>query len=135
MEERKIRSKKIVLNTVKLMLIGVLYYVWIMLTDIKIPCVFYMLTNKFCPGCGITRMFLALFKLDFVTAMKNNLLVFCLIWPGLLWGVIKSFFYIKDGTVQTNLFEKICVMIIFVCTIVFWILRNTSYASFLQPIA
>lgn len=135
MEERKIRSKKIVLNAVKLMLIGVLYYVWIMLTDIKIPCVFYMLTNKFCPGCGITRMFLALFKLDFVTAMKNNLLVFCLIWPGLLWGVIKSFFYIKDGTVQTNLFEKICVMIIFVCTIVFWILRNTSYASFLQPIA
>lgn len=135
MEERKIRSKKIVLNAAKLMLIGVLYYVWIMLTDIKIPCVFYMLTNKFCPGCGITRMFLALFKLDFVTAMKNNLLVFCLIWPGLLWGVIKSFFYIKDGTVQTNLFEKICVMIIFVCTIVFWILRNTSYASFLQPIA
>lgn len=135
MEERKIRSKKIVLNAAKLMFIGVLYYVWIMLTDIKIPCVFYMLTNKFCPGCGITRMFLALFKLDFVTAMKNNLLVFCLIWPGLLWGVIKSFFYIKDGTVQTNLFEKICVMIIFVCTIVFWILRNTSYASFLQPIA
>lgn len=133
-EERKNRCKNIVKRIMTVLALGILYYFWILITDLKIPCVFYVVTKKYCPGCGITRMFLALLKLDFATAMRCNLLVFCLLGPGFVWGIVKSFFYIKDGEVQTSVFEKICIVIVFICTIAFWILRNTSYGVCLQPI-
>ena len=33
-----------------------------------IPCMFHQITGLYCPGCGVSRMCLALFRLDFVSA-------------------------------------------------------------------
>ena len=60
--------------------LGILYYVWIRLTHIAIPCVLHEVTGLQCPSCGITRMFVSLFSLDFKAAFHYNQLLF-FIWP------------------------------------------------------
>lgn len=39
---------------------GMLYCIWLHCTGLGIPCLFYLWTGFKCPGCGITRMCLAL---------------------------------------------------------------------------
>ena len=134
MDEKKNRFLKLAKSIGQIVLLGILYFIFIKMTGWKIPCIFYELTGKYCPGCGVTRMCLALVQLDFASAMRNNLLVFCLLGPGLIYGGIKSFFYIKNGTVRQSLLEKICIVLIFVLTIAFAVVRNTSYGAFLQPV-
>ncbi len=46
-----------------------LFFLW---TGIGIPCPFYELTGLKCPGCGISRMFISLAKLDFAAAFGHN---------------------------------------------------------------
>ena len=134
MDEKKNRLIKIIKSIVQILLLGGLYYIFITITGLKIPCIFNVLTGKYCPGCGVTRMCLALVKLDIESAMRNNLLVFSLLVPGMIYGIVKSIVYIKNGHVQQSMFEKICLILIFFLTIVFTIVRNTSYGVFLQPI-
>jgi len=50
---------------------AVLLYV---LLNINIGCFFRKFFNLRCPGCGLTRAFLAIFNLDFITAFKYNII-------------------------------------------------------------
>lgn len=43
---------------------------------IKYKCPFNLFLNIKCPGCGVTRMFLSVFKLDFKSAFHYNSLFF-----------------------------------------------------------
>ena len=52
--------------------VGLLYYLWIKLTGISIPCYLYQFTGFLCPGCGLTRMATALIQLDFPTAFSYH---------------------------------------------------------------
>ena len=52
--------------------VGLAYLVWLLLTDLRIPCLFYEWTGLPCPGCGTTRMFLALSRLEFGTAFRYH---------------------------------------------------------------
>lgn len=112
--------------------IGIAYVLFTKLTNWGIPCVSRLLTDKLCPGCGISRMFLALLRLDFVAAARYNLLIFCLLpfFVGLL--IYKSVFYIQNGSVKMGMAEKIFYIFVFVLAIVFTILRNTDWIPFLQ---
>ena len=51
---------------------GIACLVWLRLGGPSLPCVFFKLTGLKCPGCGITRMILALSKLDLKTAVRAN---------------------------------------------------------------
>ena len=72
-----------------ILLIGVAYLIFTLLTGIGIPCVFYKLTGLQCPACGISRMLISLAHLDFAAAFRYNafllvtapVLLFCLIYP------------------------------------------------------
>lgn len=37
-------------------------------------CIFKSITNIECPACGLTRAFRSIIKLDFITAIKYNIL-------------------------------------------------------------
>lgn len=134
MEGEKQRFIKLAKSTAQILILGVVYYLLVTISGVKIPCTFYVLTGKYCPGCGVTRMCLALAQMDFEAAMRNNLLVFLLLGPGLLYGLIKGAIYIKKGTVRQTVFENICFIIIFILAVIFTIVRNTSYGVFLQPL-
>lgn len=56
--------------------IGIGYLVWIQVTSLSIPCLFHKITGWLCPGCGITTLFLCMFKLDFKGAFQANPFLF-----------------------------------------------------------
>ena len=87
------------------------YLIWILLTDIKFPCMIYQLTGYQCPGCGITRMCLSLVEFDFKSAFYYNpflfitapLNLFCILYLEINYilkgkyrfGIIKYFLYLE----------------------------------------
>ena len=107
---------------------GVLYFVWVVLTDIYIPCPFKLLTGLKCPGCGITHMIMALFRLDFKEAFLSNPFLFVLL--PLIIGVYiaNRIYYIVKGEIRTC-FKAECFFgcFLLVITLVYWIVRNLSF--------
>lgn len=59
-----------------LLVAGLGYAAFCSFTGLAVPCPFHLLTGLLCPGCGVTRMCLALLRLDFSAAWSYN--------PGLL---------------------------------------------------
>jgi hypothetical protein len=87
--------------------------------------------NIDCAGCGSTRMVLSLLKLDFYQAFRFNpfmflTIVFLLLYLGyfLICKILKKN-YIKLGTKTLVVF--------LVLLILFMVLRNINYFSFLKP--
>ena len=95
--------------------------------NFAIPCLFHEITNLYCPGCGITRMFLALFKLDFYQAFRYNPLVFILLILSIVYFLVK-----KIGKLNFKLPNYIYYYLLFI-VIIYGILRNIPLFSFLAP--
>ena len=51
---------------------GLGYALWVRLTGLAIPCPFRAVTGLLCPGCGVTRLCLALLRGDFPAAWSAN---------------------------------------------------------------
>lgn len=117
-----------------ILLLGLGYYAFIKITGYVIPCVFNLATGLYCPGCGITRMFLSLVQFDFISAAHNNLLVFSLMVPVLVYLFIKLVSYIKKGHSGYTVADKIVIIVIAFAMFAFWIMRNLPQFSFLAPI-
>lgn len=52
------------------------YYIFSSITHIYIPCIFHLITGFYCPGCGVTRMLIAISHGDFYKAFRYNQLLF-----------------------------------------------------------
>lgn len=102
--------------------VGGLYYVFTLITGISIPCVYNQLFGIMCPGCGTTRLFKALLRLDFAEAFYHNPVVFVLL---IIWNIIAALLFfgkpkiLKKPAVLYTLFG-VTVFVMFV----FGILRN-----------
>lgn len=117
------RRKKVIRNALIILLIGALYGTFTMITGIGIPCPFHSLTGLKCPGCGTSRMFLSLFKLDIRSAFSYNQAVFCLL-PVILFTMIrKIYLYIKTGSSKDHLTD-ILIWIMVPSLMLFGIIRN-----------
>ena len=120
-------------NDFVVFLILISYLVFTRLTEIKIPCIFEKITGLFCPGCGISRMFIAMSKLEFYQAFRYNPLIF----------IMTPFFIIfflehiiskaknKESIIQRmpNIVWYSCVVVI----IIYGIIRNIPYFDYLKP--
>ena len=95
--------------------------------NFTIPCLFHEIINLYCPGCGITRMFLALFKLDFYQAFRYNPLVFILLILSIVYFLVK-----KIGKLNFKLPNYVYYYLLFI-VIIYGILRNIPLFSFLAP--
>ena len=113
---------------------GIAYYFAVSALGGGIPCPIYTATGIYCPGCGITRMFMSLFSGDIVSAIKYNALVMALLPLGMFFGVRWSAEYVREGRLgKMKTADKIAVLIVLVLTVVFCVLRNTEAFSFLSP--
>lgn len=74
-----LRRKKVIRDAVTLLAVGVLYAGFVQLTGCGIPCPLHFITGLQCPGCGTTRMCMALLHLDFKAAFAANPAVLCLL--------------------------------------------------------
>ena len=131
--EQKGRFWQIGKKLVGLLAIGVAYYLFITLTGWKIPCVFYLISGKYCPGCGVTRMCLALVRLDFSAAFHHNALVMVLLPFALCYGIYRWIAYARTGKTDFSKPEQIGLIVVALLVMAFWILRNTSRFSWLAP--
>lgn len=104
--------------------IGVLFIAWLALYLLDIGCVFRLMTGIPCPGCGMTRAWLAALRLDFAAAFAYH---------PLFWVVPIAFVlaFVRDEAAPSRLKRGIDVVVIVLCVLVVavWIVRLVSPAD------
>lgn len=104
----------------------ILYYVWVRITKIAVPCLFHTVTGLYCPGCGITRCILSLAAGDVKMAYHWNPALFW-VAPFALADVIwYHYLFFRYGKTKSR-FHSICIGVILVILVVFCILRNIRH--------
>lgn len=114
--------------------LGAAYYLFVQLTGWGIPCVFYLLSGNYCPGCGVTRMCMALIRLDFSAAFRYNALLMVLLPLALPYSVYRWIAYAKTGSTGFTRAEQVGLILVLLLTVTFWILRNTQAFACLAPV-
>jgi len=127
-----LNTKPIKTNCIML-LIGTIYLIWYRLTHLGIPCVFHLVTGLYCPGCGISRMFLALSHFDFAEAFRYNCFVLILLPYGVFIYVRHNVYAIMGKVYNYKKYHRYILNVILVLAIVFGIVRNIPYFYFLRP--
>lgn len=112
---------------------GLAYYLFVRITGWGIPCPLYLVSGKYCPGCGVSRMCMALMRLDFKAAFGYNALLMTLLPVGAVFGIRRWLIYVKTGATDMDIPENVAVIVAFVLTVAFWILRNLPQYAFLAP--
>ena len=121
----KIRFIRELKKHILICVIGLLYYLWISVTNLYIPCVFRMITGLKCPGCGITSMIMAVCRFDFKSAFSENPFLFITL-PilGIIYAVNRGY-YIKTGTrIKNGKVMRVLEYILLALFIIFGIVRN-----------
>ena len=127
------RHKSVIIKGLIILVLGLSYYLFITLTNIGIPCIFNLLTDLYCPGCGVSRMCISLFEFNFKAAFNHNCFIL-IISPFLAFFIIRHYtIYILTGNKKDDKYETIFAIIALFLAILFAVLRNISYFSFLAP--
>lgn len=122
--------KKKILTALILLILLIIYLYLGEKINFYIGCPIKKITNLYCPGCGITRMLLSLFKLDFYQAFRYNPLLFITL-PIFLFFILNSIFTKKEP-LYNKVPNKVWVVVIIIF-IVYGILRNIPFFDFLAP--
>ena len=102
--------------------LGVLYLIWLHGTGIAIPCPFRMVTGRLCPGCGITRMFVCLSRLDFEGAFRANPFLFVTL-PFLVAQLIYAE-YMRGRGRKLPAWDNVVLIGYIIALLVFGVVRN-----------
>lgn len=95
--EARGRLKRLLLRAGLILGIGLAYAVFVGLSGWSVPCPFHALTGLLCPGCGVTRMCMALLALDLPAAWTANP-VLLLLLPVLAALLVRlAARYVKSG--------------------------------------
>lgn len=130
----KKRTQKVISAAAILLAAGILYYFMNRLTGFAIACPIHFVTGLYCPGCGVSRMFICLFELDFVGAFHQNAAILISFPILIILSVFMIVKYIKTGVMANSMLLNIIFVILICYFILFGILRNFPYFSFLAPI-
>ena len=99
-----------------------------------IPCPILLVTKKYCPGCGITRMFLSILSLDFYQAFRYNPLIFIslpILFPYLLYQLYIWLYQKQDFLIKY--YPKKALWILLFIVVIYGVMRNIPYFSVLAP--
>ena len=94
-------------------------------------CIFKNFFHIDCAGCGGTRMFLSILKLDFYQAFRYNPYVFILFILGIIYGIYFCIMKLLKKKVFVPNIKWLYVFLIL--TFLFMILRNLPGFEFLLP--
>lgn len=118
------RLLRVILGVAFWISVGLLYGIFVSKTGMAIPCVFHLVTGLKCPGCGVTRMCVALMHLDFANAYESNQMIFILSPVLLLIFLTCVAGYIRKGSWETNRIQNAVLYVCIALLIGFGIARN-----------
>lgn len=103
---------------------GLLYGAFVKITGFAIPCMFNRLTGWKCPGCGVTRMCMALLQWNWKAAFYYHPMLFVQL-PFLGMIALRNVIsYIKTGSGRLSRFETVVLYIAIVLLVGFTVFRN-----------
>lgn len=128
-------NKKKVILSVGIMIISILgLFLFLYLNhtySFAIPCFFHELTGLYCPGCGITRMCLALLEFHFYQAFRFNPFLF-LLFPFIIgYGIYLYYHWLTDS--KGKAIPNIIWNSLLVLAIMFMVIRNIPVFSYFVP--
>ena len=99
-------------------LLGTILYVILVLVIhyTGIGCLFRRFFNIYCPGCGLTTAYLAVFRLDFVSAFKANFMFWAI-------PIIYLYFWYDGKLTGKKVADNIIMILIFLGFLVRLVLR------------
>lgn len=103
---------------------GAGYALWVTLTHLAIPCPFHAVTGLQCPGCGMTRMCLALLRLDLAGAWQANPVLLVLLLPMVGLLVYRMVCYVREGHTPTKRWETLVWSGLAVVLVIWGVVRN-----------
>lgn len=98
---------------------------------INFKCFYEDLFGIACAGCGATRMFKSILKLDIYQAFRYNPLMFILTILGFIYFIINIILYIKGKKLIKLSFKFIFIIIIIL--LIYMFLRNLPGFEYLLP--
>lgn len=118
------RLRRLLTGLLLVAAVGAGYALWVNLTHLAIPCPFHAITGLQCPGCGVTRLCLALLRQDVAGAWQANA-VLLLLLPllGVLLGY-RAVVYVRRGSVPTARWETLVWSGMAVVLLLWGIVRN-----------
>ncbi|MFV0342207.1 MAG: DUF2752 domain-containing protein [Anaerocolumna sp.] len=129
----KARGYKVIYYAILMSILGMAYYLFGRFTGFYIPCFFRLATGLYCPGCGSTRMSIAIIEGQFLKAFRSNEALFLLL-PFLAYILVRYLvMYIKGSKAVHTKVEKIMIGVMLVVLVVFGIVRNIPYFFNLRP--
>jgi hypothetical protein len=114
----KIKRERALL-LIKIAVLGICYYIFVVLTGSALPCPVNLLTGGCikCPGCGISSMCINLFKLEIREAFRCNPVIFSSI-P--VWTLCVGMWLFGKG----ERFNRAIIIVSIIILLVFGIVRN-----------
>lgn len=113
--------------------IGLAYALFCGLTGWYLPCPFHAVTGLWCPGCGVSRMCMALLRLDLPAAWRWNPALMVLTVPlGILLARLAGA-YVRQGRTRPTWAEQAVIWAMAAFLLVFGVLRNLPGMEALAP--
>ena len=118
------RKKRAFILVVSILFTGLVYAFICNRFHIGLPCIFNCITGLKCPGCGISRMCLALLRLDIIAAWQSNPVVLLLLPLGIAVFIDVLVRYIKSGDRNPKGWSKVAVWVMLVVLLMYGFIRN-----------
>lgn len=120
----KKRLIRVITYALCIFMAGFVYGMFAKYTGLAIPCPIYTVTGLKCPGCGVTRMCMALMELDFYGAFRCNPMLFLLLIPLGTVCMGSAVMYVKNGDKKLKSWQNVILYISIVLLVCYGIVRN-----------
>lgn len=122
--ERRRRLSRLLGGAGLLLAAGLAYALWVRATGLALPCPFRAVTGLLCPGCGITRLCLALLRGDWAGAWRANPALLPMLPILAALAVRLSVRYVREGSAVLTRRENALVWVLTALLAAWGILRN-----------
>lgn len=131
--DSRIRFKKLLIKAALICGVGLGYAFFSSVFHWGIPCPIHAVTGLYCPGCGVSRMCLALLRLDVAEALRWNIGVMAALPFAAVVFLCQAVRYVRTGNAKLQKWQDVMLLIIIGWLLVFTVLRNLPWFSFLAP--
>lgn len=109
-------------KTAPFVVLGFVYYIWLRMTHLYIPCIFRSITGYRCPCCGMTTMCVSILRFRFIDAFYANPFIFTTV-PFILFEIVYNV-YLSYAEKRMPLWNKILIGVFCSALLIFAIIRD-----------